>query len=158
MERSENRKGMGLQGPSRQRGITMIELMIVIVIVAILGTLAVPSYRDYVVRSNRMEAVNVLLEIAACQERTYIKQNEYDDTRCNVAGGLVTENGFYNLTMAETDGGQGFTLTATPRGTQATSDAACAALVLDHTGARDLNPTKADPIVDACWRGKKVSS
>jgi len=157
MERIGKSGGSGaLPRHNRQRGITLIELMIVVVIVAILGSLAVPSYRDYVLRSNRMEAINQLLDLAACQERIYIKFNEYDDTRCDLGGGaILTDNNHYSVTMAETNGGQGFTLTAAPQGGQ-TSDS-CGSLTLTDTGVRTVSVSTSDPVVDGCWRGKKVS-
>ncbi len=152
-DRDRNRRGMG---PPRQRGITLIELMIVMVIVAILGSIAVPSYRDYVLRSNRMEAINQLLETAACQERIYIKFNEYDDSRCDLAGGnITTPNGKYVVAMTETNAAQGFSLTAAPQGGQ-TSDS-CGSLSLTDAGVRSVSVSTADAVIDDCFRGKKVS-
>jgi len=47
-----------IRAGSRQRGFTLIELMIVIAIVAILVALAVPAYRDYAIRSKIAECIN----------------------------------------------------------------------------------------------------
>ncbi|MEE4174892.1 MAG: type IV pilin protein, partial [Xanthomonadales bacterium] len=119
----------------RQRGITMIELMIVLAIVAILGAIAVPSYRDYVVRTNRSDAFNQLLELAACQERVYIKLNRYDDARCGLTGGTLTTNGGrYVITMTPANNNQTFTLTAAPQGAQANDT--CGTMGLTDTGTR----------------------
>jgi len=43
----------------RQKGFTLIELMIVVGIIAILVALAVPAYQDYVVRAKVTECINV---------------------------------------------------------------------------------------------------
>ncbi|HBP5388065.1 TPA: prepilin-type N-terminal cleavage/methylation domain-containing protein, partial [Pseudomonas aeruginosa] len=51
------------------RGFTLIELMIVVVIIAILAGIAYPSYDEYVKRGNRTEGQALLSEAAATQER-----------------------------------------------------------------------------------------
>ncbi len=43
-----------------QSGFTLIELMIVIAIVGILASIAMPSYRDYVLKANATEAITLL--------------------------------------------------------------------------------------------------
>ncbi len=141
----------------RQGGITMIELMIVLAIVAIIGALAVPSYRDYVVRTNRAEAANNLLELAACQERVYIKLNRYDNTRCGLtAGALTVQSGRYQINMTPANNNQTFTLTATPLGTQ--TEDSCGVIGLTDTGTRSAKGGAAsDTQTQDCWRGKKVS-
>nr|ELD4571953.1 type IV pilin protein [Pseudomonas aeruginosa] len=57
------------------RGFTLIELMIVVVIIAILAGIAYPSYDEYVKRGNRTEGQALLSEAAATQER-YFSQNK----------------------------------------------------------------------------------
>ncbi|BBT78877.1 hypothetical protein WP8S18E11_05430 [Aeromonas veronii] len=59
------------------RGFSLIELMIVVAIVAILGTIAYPSYQQYVLTSHRVEAKSMLLNAANRQETYFMDFNQY---------------------------------------------------------------------------------
>lgn len=136
----------------RALGFTLVELMIVIAVVALLTALAVPSYRAYVLRTNRMEAINTLLEVAACQERIYVRLNQYDANRCDAAA--TTPNGLYALSMTTTNSNQNFTLTATAQGAQANDS--CANLSLTDQGIRGTSASGVATDVNNCWKGKKI--
>ena len=58
-------------------GFTLMELMITLAIVALLAAIAVPSYREYIIRSNRIDATSALLKIAAAQEKFFLQNNSY---------------------------------------------------------------------------------
>ena len=60
-----------------QRGFTMVELMIVVVIVSILATVAVPSYRNYVTRARITEAVGGLSDMRVKMERHFQDNRTY---------------------------------------------------------------------------------
>lgn len=62
---------------ARMRGVTLMELMIVVVVVGILTTIAYPGYRQYAARAKRTEAKSALLQIATMQERFYLQNNTY---------------------------------------------------------------------------------
>jgi type IV pilus assembly protein PilE len=51
----------------RMRGVTMIELLTVVAIVAILSSIAVVSYRNYVLRAHRTDATTALLRIQVAE-------------------------------------------------------------------------------------------
>jgi len=69
----------------KMRGVSLMELMIVVVIVGILAAIAYPNYRDFAARAKRNEAKAILLEIAQNEERFYLQNSRY---------GTLTELGY----------------------------------------------------------------
>lgn len=130
---------------------TLIELLIVVAIVAILGTIAVGSYRSHVLRSNRAEATAALLRIQVAQEKYYLNKNEYADTLAKLGLGTrtTTERGLYTLQLLNVPptGSQTYTAQATAAGSQ-TADRACPTFSIDQTGAKTPTPGS----TGGCWR------
>jgi type IV pilus assembly protein PilE len=60
-----------------QRGFTLIELVITMVIAAILAAIAIPSYSSYIMKSRRTEAKSTLLNMASLEERFFSTNNTY---------------------------------------------------------------------------------
>ncbi|MEQ1579794.1 MAG: type IV pilin protein [Steroidobacteraceae bacterium] len=147
-----NRHTKPLATRFRMQGVTLIELMIVIVIIGILSAIAVPSYRNYVIRAQRTDAMSALLRVAAAQEKFYLQNNTYADNDALAdapPAGLGingTENGWYNLAITSGDLTREFTVTATPvsGGAQAT-DSHCDSFSLTSAGAKSATNTD-------CWR------
>jgi type IV pilus assembly protein PilE len=129
------------------RGVTLLELMIVVVVVGILASIAYPNYRDMVARSKRNEAKAALLQIATNQERFYLNNQSYTDDMTqlgfNVANNFVTETGSYQIDVA---GSNASTYTATATYLKADNEAGkCATFTIRPNGDR----TSA-PLAD-CW-------
>ena len=83
------------------KGFTLIETMIVLVVLGILMTFAMPLYQDSARKVRRAEAKRELLELALRQERYYAQHREYS-ADINSDQGLnyrrtQTENGMYDL-------------------------------------------------------------
>jgi type IV pilus assembly protein PilE len=131
----------------KMRGMTLIELVIVVAIIALLATIAVPSYRQFVLRSHRVEAKAALLNLAAAQEKFYLQNNTYTDALTDAPpDGLgltaTTEKGYYTVAIDDADA-DSFTATATATGGQA-ADSDCATFTIDQAGARTATS-------DSCW-------
>lgn len=131
---------------NKQQGFTLIEIMIVVVIIGILASIALPSYQEYVRRSNRAEGQAFLLDVAARQERFYAQNNSYMTAIADVAklglSGTSSETGKYTLTMSADDG---YTLTATPTFT----DPKCGNFVLNSLGERTMD---GGGTREECWK------
>lgn len=96
------------------QGITLLELMIVVVIIGTLAVLAYPNYRDYAARSQRTEARATLLRIAADQEKFYLQNSTYANTLTEFGYGTnaePTETGRYEISITDGDAA-GFTVRA----------------------------------------------
>src|SRR5438067_8194876 len=68
-----------IQRKSRNRGFTLVELAVVIIIIGILAAFAVPRFLDSVERSKAGEAFNYLSAIRTAQERYQIRMCTYCD-------------------------------------------------------------------------------
>ena len=83
------------------RGITLLELMIVVVIVGFLAAIAYPNYREFAARAKRNEAKAALLRIAQQQERFYLQNNTYtcdmQQLGFSTAGNFVTDSRSYQV-------------------------------------------------------------
>lgn len=132
-------------------GFTLIEVMIVVAIVAIIATIALPSYQDSVRKSRRADAVLALQRIQIEQEKfraecpTYAS-NVAGTRTCNGLGlNLATSSsdGYYTLALAGVTA-TGYTAEATATGTQA-DDTRCTVLTLAVAGLT-LTRTPAE-----CW-------
>lgn len=156
----------------RAAGFTLVEALIVVALLGILAAIAIPSYRDYVVRSKRAAARQVLLEAAQYLERIYTTAGCYDFSTtpaCLARSGPATVQpealsrapsegrASYVVHWSIGDGGQAYRLTATPcadaggacpAGADASfSDPECGALTLTQTGLRGAGGP-----VATCWQ------
>ena len=132
----------------RQRGFSLIELMIVLAVVAILLTVALPAYQDQIRRTKRTDGQAFLMDVAAAQERFFTQNVDYSANMAGLGfGGSTSPEGHNTIAIVRTNctGGRctGFTLTATPTFT----DGDCTTLTLTHTNQRGA--TGAD--TSRCW-------
>ena len=80
-------------------GVTLMELMIVVVIIGILAAVGYPNYREFAARAKRNEAKAALLQIAINQEKFYLNNsvytNDMTDLGLPVDDNYTTDTGSY---------------------------------------------------------------
>lgn len=122
-------------------GFTLIELMIVVAIVAFLASIALPSYRNFVVRTNRAEAVADLSELASWLERQYTIFGSYNNpTMPNLPFSNSPRNGTANYIITLTSATpSAYLLTSNPTGGQLSDDTNCGILSLSNTSRKCIS-------------------
>ncbi len=141
-------RNSALQTSSRSAGLTLIELVLVVSLLGVLLSMAMPSYQGYLLRGHRVEAIRLLLEAAACQERHRARTGTFDTTRCMGK----SDNEFYRLVI-EPEGqptSDGFVLIA--QALKGQQHDMCGNLSLDQSGTQSISGP-ADKL-HKCWAGR----
>ena len=143
----------------RQRGYTLLEMMVVVAIVAILTSIGYPSYMGYITRTNRVAAKSMLLQIADRQEQFFANNKQYTNDLTDLgyaANGFMVDdqgaftadgadNRIYQITLTNTTP-MTYTVNAVPQLRQAGHDSQCMTLTLTHTGVRSQTGASTE-----CW-------
>ena len=130
---------------NRSKGFTIVELLIVMVVIAILGSIALPSYQETMRKGKRADAKNKLLEIAALQERRYSDTGAYSNLATIYGSATaLSDEGHYTISSVQGVGAQTYTLTATP----VVADPNCGNFTYNQAGVITESGTKD---LDYCW-------
>ena len=141
------------------RGVTLIELMVVVAIVAIMFAVAFPSYERYIVRTKRAVGQNVLVQVADRQQQFFMDNKRYaadltnlgftanpyivdDDGASSVAG---DPDAVYSVSLSNVTA-TSYSATAAPLGGQLSRDTDCGSLSLTQAGAKSHSGGG-----DNCW-------
>ena len=156
-----------------QGGFTLVELMVSIVVVAILISIAIPSYTSQIRKSRRTEAKTALLALAGREERYFSTNSAYTndasrlgyDTASKVLFQYPIGSNYYNISVCVADAGAAipatcttspaadntgasYLLEATPISTGPQSkDLLCGSFTLDNTGIQSSTGTQ----TTGCW-------
>lgn len=134
------------------RGFSLIELMVVVVIVGVLAMIALPSYRQYVLRGHRTDVQAYMSDVATRQQNFLLDRRAYASsiTDAPSANGLgltipASLSTWYTVTTTPDNSARppSFVVTAVPTSLQSADS--CATLTLDQSGTKTATGT------GSCW-------
>jgi type IV pilus assembly protein PilE len=139
------------------QGMTLIELMIVVAIIAITAGIGFPTYQQYLTKARRVDAQTVLIEAAQFMERYYTANHRYHQDLDGVAVALPatllvspvgSDTKYYDISINAVSASS-FSLTATPKGSQADDGI----LTVNSLGVKawDKNNNAAIEASESCW-------
>lgn len=135
------------------KGFTLVELMITVVIVGILASVAIPAYTQYTVRAKRAAAESFIMSVANKQEQYILDARQYTDTLGTGGLGLTAPadvSAHYNITITTnmTATPPTYIIEAVPTGSQATNDTKCGTVSINQAGTKGETGTGA---LGDCW-------
>jgi type IV pilus assembly protein PilE len=156
---------------SRQRGFTLVEMIVTMVILATLAAIAIPSYTKHVLTSHRVEGKSALLDLASMEERYFSINNQYTNNPSNLgytasagAAFYVGTDQYYEVlanginvqpatppTSTTTGTPATFNITATAVGRQA-QDTACFTFVVYSSGQQTAQTSSGTDNSITCWQ------
>ena len=128
----------------KKNGFTLIELLIVIAIIGILTSLALPSYLSYLQDGRRADAQHFVLQQVAVIERQYTREGKYRDAGSAADEFSIAATDYYSFTYTPANDGTEFTLKLTPITDSAQSGDRCSEMTINHLG--ETTAATAD-----CW-------
>ena len=132
-------------------GFTLIELLIALVIASILVTIAVPSYRRYILRSQRTDATVALMRIQGAQEKYFLQNNRYAPSLDALSLPNLSDGGYYTIEL--TPGAMEYEAKATPRASLGqTDDKPCQTFLIDHNSVKHATDATGTDRTNECWR------
>ncbi|MCM8821227.1 MAG: prepilin-type N-terminal cleavage/methylation domain-containing protein [Candidatus Omnitrophica bacterium] len=112
-----------------EKGFTLVELMVVVIIVGILASVAVPIYRANIKKAMASEGAALLGSVLTAQRIYYAENNTYTTTKTNLGVDTLGNKYFTDYTVSSADA-NGFTAT-----TSGTGAAAGVTVTMTYTNA-----------------------
>jgi type IV pilus assembly protein PilE len=137
----------------RNKGFTLIEMVIIMVVLVILVSLAIPSFKDTIRKSRRSDAMDTIMDIHLTQERYRVNHPNYGAASTTVT--TQSPGGHYSVELKIPAAGDdpsnvtGYSIVATPLNDQANDSCPDFTLAVDKGAIEKTTGGVADTL---CWK------
>ena len=134
---------------NKNRGMTLIELMVVVAIVAILASVALPAWNSQVQKSRRADARNTLILVRVEQEKYRADNGSYASSMSALGLGIYnsTSRDYYNVSIVSSSA-TAFVASAAPNANGGQSGDSCGTFAINQSG---LDGSGEYASISDCW-------
>lgn len=151
------------------RGFTLIELMIAVLIISILSMFAYPTYVGHMQKTRRSDAITGLNEVVRLQEENFIRYRSYAEDLKKLGYATTTidsQQAYYDISLTATPSGcasggalscSAYIVTAVPntntsQSTTQQKDETCQSFSLTNRGTQSAKDKSNNDTTAKCWR------
>ena len=129
------------------QGMTLVELLIVVAIVAILASVALPSWNSQVKKARRADARNALLNVQLEQEKYRSNNGAYASALADLGLGHYATGDYYDVSVVS-NSSTAFLATAAPNTNGGQNSDSCGTFAINQSGIVETEPFA---LITECW-------
>ena len=129
------------------QGMTLVELLIVVAIVAILASVALPSWNSQVQKARRADARNALLNVQLEQEKYRSNNGAYASALADLGLGHYATGDYYDVSVVS-NSSTAFLATAAPNTNGGQNNDSCGTFAVTQSGASEDGDYAT---IASCW-------
>lgn len=142
----------------QESGFTLTELMIVVVVLAVISAVAIPSYRENVRKARRAEVRGLMIQNSQFMERFFTENSRYDRRINGTAVALPvlqspqSGDALYTISLTPAAGQTTYTIRADPVAGKSMAGDACGSFTVTNLGVKGNVNVLSPMTSDKCWK------
>ncbi|MGD6737245.1 type IV pilin protein [Photobacterium leiognathi subsp. mandapamensis] len=119
---------------TKQKGVTLIEMLIVVAIIGVISAIAYPSYQSYVLKGHRTQAMGDMVKVQLNLEEHFTQNNNYNSPVISGSTCSICDSDNDRYTFSLSSAANNYTITATAKADKGQDLDECGNLTLNQNG------------------------